>query len=95
MEQAIIYTVQETTHGTTRTVGAALTQDNAEILADRFADAVVNTGAIPKVTPTRYDTPPTTDPREIRRYEFRRTGAGTLPVVIQVLEMEAETNPDY
>lgn len=95
MEQTIIYTVQETTHGTTRTVGAALTQDNAVILADKFADMVVNMGAILKLTPTKYDTPPTTDPREIRRYEFRRTGSGILPVTIQVLEMLPETNPDY
>ena len=89
-----IFVVQETTHGTARVIGAALTQDNAEILADKFADAVVNTGAIPKVTPTRYDGPASTDPREIRRYQFRR-GSQYLPVEVVILEMEAETNPDY
>ena len=69
-------------------------EDNAVILADKFADAVVNTGAIPKVTPRGYDTPTGTEPREIRRYEFRR-GAGFPQVVISVLEMLEETNPEY
>lgn len=62
--------------------------------ADKFADAVVNTGAIPKVTPRGYDTPTGTEPREIRRYEFRR-GPGFPQVVISVLEMLEETNPEY
>lgn len=95
MEQAKIYVVQVTENGTARVVGGALTEDNAVILADKFADAVVNTGAIPKVTPTGYDTPTGTEPREIRRYEFRRAGVGYIPVTVQVLEMLAETNPDY
>lgn len=89
MEQAKIYVVQETTNGTARVVGGALTEDNAVILADKFADAVVNTGAIPKITPTG------TEPREIRRYEFRRAGVGYIPVTVQVLEMLEETNPEY
>lgn len=94
MEQAKIYVVIETMNGTPYVAGGALTEDNAVILADRLADNVVNTGAIPKVTPTRYKTPPTTEPREIRRYDFRR--AEELPPYrITVLEMEAETNPDY
>lgn len=79
MEQAKIYVVQVTENGTARVVGGALTEDNAVILADKFADAVVNTGAIPKVTPTGYDTPTGTEPREIRRYEFRRGGGGVPP----------------
>lgn len=95
MEQAKIYVVQVTENGTARVVGGALTEDNAVILADKFADAVVNTGAIPKVTPTGYDTPTVTEPREIRRYEFRRGGAGFPQVVISVLEMLEETNPGY
>lgn len=95
MEQAKIYVVQVTENGTARVAGGALTEDNAVILADKFADAVVNTGAIPKVTPTGYDTPTGTEPREIRRYEFRRGGAGFPQVVISVLEMLEETNPGY
>ena len=95
MKQAKIYVVQVTEAGTARVAGAALTEDNAVILADKFADAVVNTGAIPKVTPRRYDTPTGTEPREIRRYEFRRGGAGCPQVVISVLEMLEETNPEY
>lgn len=94
MEQAKIYIVIETTNGTPYVVGGALTEENAVILADKLADNVVNTGAIPKVTPKRYDTPPTTEPREIRRYEFRR-GPEFPPYLVTVLEMEAETNPDY
>ena len=94
MKQAKIYVVQVTETGTARVAGGALTEDNAVILADKFADAVVNTGAIPKVTPRRYDTPTGTEPREIRRYEFRR-GAGFPQVVISVLEMLEETNPEY
>ena len=35
-----------------------------------------------------------TEPREIRRYEFRR-GPGFPQVVISVLEMLEETNPEY
>ncbi len=94
MEQAKIYVVQVTEDGTARVAGGALTEDNAVILADKFADAVVNTGAIPKVTPRGYDTPTGTEPREIRRYEFRR-GPGFPWVVISVLEMLEETNPEY
>lgn len=94
MEQAKIYVVIEHLAGVPCVVGGALTQDNAEILADRLADNVVNTGAIPKVTPTHYDTPPTTEPREIKRYEFRR-GPEFPAYKVQILEMEAETNPDY
>lgn len=92
--ETTIYTVQNTAHGSTRIVGAALTEDNAVILADTLADALVNTGAIPKVTPIRYDTPPTTEPREIRRYEFRR-GGGYIPVEVAIFEMLETTNPDY
>jgi len=95
MEQAKIYVVQVTEDGAARVAGGALTEDNAVILADKFADAVVNTGAIPKVTPRGYDTPTGTEPREIRRYEFRRGGAGFPQVVISVLEMLEETNPEY
>ena len=94
MEQARIYVIVETLNGIPYVYGAALTEDNAVIVADRLADAVVETGAIPKVTPLRYDTPATTEPREIRRYEFRR-GAEFPPYRVQVLEMEANTNPDY
>ena len=94
MEQAKIYVVQVTEDGTARVAGGALTEDNAVILADKFADAVVNTGAIPKVTPRRYDTPPTEEPREIRRYEFRRA-EGFPTYTVTVLEMLANTNPDY
>lgn len=94
MEQARIYVIVETLNGTPYVAGGALTEDNAVIAADKLADAVVNTGAIPKVTPKRYDTPPTTEPREIRRYEFRRA-EGFPSYSIAVLEMEADTNPDY
>ena len=94
MEQGKIYVVIETMNGTPYVAGGALTEDNAVILADRLADNVVNTGAIPKVTPRQYDAPPTTEPREIRRYEFRRA-EGLPSYVVTVLEMEAETNPDY
>ena len=81
-------------NGTPYVAGAALTEDNAVILADKLADNVVNTGAIPKVTPTRYKTPPTTEPREIRRYEFRRP-QDIPPYGVYVLEMLETTNPDY
>ena len=94
MKQAKIYVVQVTEAGTARVAGGALTEDNAVILADKFADAVINTGAIPKVTPRGYDTPTGTEPREIRGYEGRR-GAGFPQVVISVLEMLEETNPEY
>jgi len=94
MEQAKIYVVVETLNGVPYVYGGALTEDNAVILADKLADYVVNTGAIPKVTNIPHDTPPTTEPREIRRYEFRRA-AEYPPYKLQVLEMEAATNPDY
>lgn len=90
MEQAKIYVVFETILGGPYIAGAALTEDNAVIMADRIADAVVNSGAIPKVTTRRYDEPPTDEPREIRRYEFRGR-----PGHIAVLEMAAATFPDY
>ena len=91
---ARIYVIVETMNGTPYIAGGALTEDNAVIAADKLADNVVNTGAIPKVTPRNYATPPTTEPREIRRYEFKRP-ANFPPYHITVLEMEAETNPDY
>ena len=95
MEQAKLYVVIETIGEAAPYVyGGALTEDNAVILADGLADNVVNTGAIAKVTDIKHDTPATTEPREIRRYEFRR--AADLPTYkIQVLEMLAATNPDY
>lgn len=94
MEQARIYVIVETLNGTPYVHGAALTEDNAVITADKLADNVVYTGAIPKVTPRRYDTPPTEEPREIRRYEFRR--AAEFPTyTVTVLEMLAATNADY
>lgn len=94
MEQARIYVIVETLNGTPYVHGGALTEDNAVIAADKLADNVVNTGAIPKVTPRRYDTPPTEEPREIRRYEFRRA-EGFPTYTVTVLEMLANTNPDY
>ena len=94
MEQAKIYVVIETLNGTPYVAGGALTEDNAVILADRLADNVVNTGAIPKVTNRKHDTPPTTEPRELRRYDFRRA-EDLPPYSVTVLEMLAETNPDY
>ena len=94
MEQQNVFVVVETMNGTPYVYGAALTEDNAVVMADRLADNVVNTGAIVKVTNTPHDTPPTTEPREIRRYEFKR--ADNMPrYSVQVLQMEAETNPNY
>ena len=94
MEQARIYVVVDIMNGVPYVYGAALTLDNAVIMADKLADNVVNTGAIPKVTPRQYETPPTTEPREIRRYDFIRAD-GMQDYCVQVLEMEEITNPDY
>jgi len=94
MEQARIYVVIEHLNGTPYVVGASLTEDNAVILADKLADNVVNGGAIPKVTNHHYDTAPTEEPREIRRYEFRRP-QGSTPYHVTVLEMLETTNPNY
>lgn len=94
MEQGKIYVVIETLEKTPHLYGGALTEDNAVIMADAVADYIVNTGAIPKVTDTKYTEPPTTNPREIRRYEFRRAGE-IVAYQIQVFEMVAATNPDY
>lgn len=94
MEQSRIYVIVEDLNGSPYVAGGAFTEDDAVIAADRLADNVVNTGAIPKVTTHRYDAPPTDEPREIRRYEFKRA-AEFPPYRIQVLEMAAITNPDY
>lgn len=90
---ARIYVITETREGTPYVWGAALTEDNAVIFADKLADYYVNLGRVPKVTNTKTDLRPT-EPREIRRYEFKPR-PGFPAVQISVLEMEPITNPDY
>lgn len=94
MEQARIYFIVEDLDGSPYVAGGALTENDAVIAADRLADNVVNTGATPKVTTYGYDVPPTEEPREIRRYEFKRS-PDFPPYRITVLECSPITNPDY